>query len=254
MSEQSPAGWYPDPSDESAQRWWDGQRWTAVTRPAGTTGPDPDPAPAQPAREPVQAPRPASPWAPPADDARRPATRPSPPAGPGRRTPDGALLASPWRRLLARILDGLLVGLVTLALGWRFVSELTAAMNRVLGPASGRTTPDLTALLTDGGYLHALAGLTWINLGVSLVYFFAFTYGLQATPGKLALGIRVRSVTGAHPTAWQCLGRTLGLELLSAVPTIGTLYAIVAVLWILWDPQRQGLHDKIARTVVVRRV
>ncbi len=24
-----PAGWYPDPSDPSSQRWWDGQRWTA---------------------------------------------------------------------------------------------------------------------------------------------------------------------------------------------------------------------------------
>ncbi len=25
----APAGWYPDPSDASRQRWWDGARWTA---------------------------------------------------------------------------------------------------------------------------------------------------------------------------------------------------------------------------------
>jgi hypothetical protein len=28
-----PAGWYPDPYRESAQRYWDGERWTAGTNP-----------------------------------------------------------------------------------------------------------------------------------------------------------------------------------------------------------------------------
>lgn len=28
----TPAGWYPDPSDPSAQRYWDGSQWTAQTR------------------------------------------------------------------------------------------------------------------------------------------------------------------------------------------------------------------------------
>jgi hypothetical protein len=28
-----PAGWYPDPFDESDQRYWDGERWTAGTNP-----------------------------------------------------------------------------------------------------------------------------------------------------------------------------------------------------------------------------
>ncbi|MBU2666132.1 DUF2510 domain-containing protein [Actinoplanes bogorensis] len=34
-SQQSaPAGWYADPGSSSAQRWWDGQQWTDVARPA----------------------------------------------------------------------------------------------------------------------------------------------------------------------------------------------------------------------------
>ncbi|MFC6594634.1 DUF2510 domain-containing protein [Kitasatospora paranensis] len=37
MSEQIPAGWYPDPKDTTTEprpeRWWDGQGWTATTRP-----------------------------------------------------------------------------------------------------------------------------------------------------------------------------------------------------------------------------
>ncbi len=33
---QPPPGWYPDPSDESRQRYWDGDRWTTHT---GTESP-----------------------------------------------------------------------------------------------------------------------------------------------------------------------------------------------------------------------
>ncbi|WP_326846239.1 DUF2510 domain-containing protein [Streptomyces kaniharaensis] len=47
MSEQIPAGWYPDPkdtgSDPRPQRWWDGKGWTASTRPAPSDAPTPEP-------------------------------------------------------------------------------------------------------------------------------------------------------------------------------------------------------------------
>ncbi|MFE7530855.1 DUF2510 domain-containing protein [Kitasatospora sp. NPDC057542] len=45
MSEQIPAGWYPDPKDTTSdprpQRWWDGKGWTADTRPAPSDAPAP---------------------------------------------------------------------------------------------------------------------------------------------------------------------------------------------------------------------
>ncbi|MGV9264015.1 DUF2510 domain-containing protein [Kitasatospora sp. NPDC003701] len=48
MSEQIPAGWYPDPKDTTSdprpQRWWDGKGWTADTRPAPSDAPPPEPA------------------------------------------------------------------------------------------------------------------------------------------------------------------------------------------------------------------
>ncbi|WP_405365921.1 DUF2510 domain-containing protein [Kitasatospora sp. NBC_00039] len=51
MSEQIPAGWYPDPkditSDPRPQRWWDGTGWTASTRPAPSDAPPPEPPAAQ---------------------------------------------------------------------------------------------------------------------------------------------------------------------------------------------------------------
>ncbi|MFE7590425.1 DUF2510 domain-containing protein, partial [Kitasatospora sp. NPDC057512] len=55
MSEQIPAGWYPDPKnttgDPRPQRWWDGKGWTADTRPA----PSDAPAPQAPEAEPTAA-------------------------------------------------------------------------------------------------------------------------------------------------------------------------------------------------------
>ncbi|EIC07616.1 Protein of unknown function DUF2510 [Microbacterium laevaniformans OR221] len=34
----APAGWYPDPADPAARRWWDGTQWTAQTAPAPRFG------------------------------------------------------------------------------------------------------------------------------------------------------------------------------------------------------------------------
>ena len=34
LAQQVPAGWYADPSESTAQRWWDGARWTEHVAPA----------------------------------------------------------------------------------------------------------------------------------------------------------------------------------------------------------------------------
>jgi TM2 domain-containing membrane protein YozV len=42
MSEGTPqADWYPDPGGSGRERYWDGDRWTDQTRPAGGTAPPP---------------------------------------------------------------------------------------------------------------------------------------------------------------------------------------------------------------------
>lgn len=74
----------------------------------------------------------------------------------------------------------------------------------------------------------------------------AFWIRKAATPGKMAISARVVDAgTGRRPSTAQAVIRYLGY-LLSAVP-LGLGY-----LWVLWDPKRQGWHDKIAGTVVVR--
>ena len=39
----TPAGWYPDPSDATKQRWWDGSQWTNQQQPAPGYAPPPAP-------------------------------------------------------------------------------------------------------------------------------------------------------------------------------------------------------------------
>ena len=58
-------------------------------------------------------------------------------------------------------------------------------------------------------------------------------------------------------TVGEALRRQLldvGFQVLGAVPIISLLTPVVSVLdklWLLWDPRRQTLHDKVADTVVV---
>jgi len=52
LAQQVPAGWYADPSGATAQRWWDGARWTEHVAPAVR----PYGEPAQPTRVPAGTP------------------------------------------------------------------------------------------------------------------------------------------------------------------------------------------------------
>ena len=51
--------------------------------------------------------------------------------------------------------------------------------------------------------------------------------------------------SGAEPTPWQFVLRYLGYFV--SIITLG-----IGFLWVAFDPRKQGLHDKIASTVVVR--
>ena len=68
----------------------------------------------------------------------------------------------------------------------------------------------------------------------------------QGTPGKLVLGLRIVDAgTGGTPAIGRLVLRYVGY-LVSALP-LGLGY-----LWVLWDRRKQGWHDKMAGTVVVR--
>ena len=82
---------------------------------------------------------------------------------------------------------------------------------------------------------------------IGLVYYLYFwsSYGHGQTLGNRALGIRVVKTTGTELTLTDAFIRYVGLILSCIVVFIG-------VIWVAFDPNKQGWHDKIASTYVVK--
>ena len=67
------------------------------------------------------------------------------------------------------------------------------------------------------------------------------------TPGKILLGLRVVSAkTLSALTVWQAIGRYLGYIL-------STIIIFMGFFWIAFDRRKQGWHDKLAGSVVIKK-
>ncbi len=86
----------------------------------------------------------------------------------------------------------------------------------------------------------------FVNFILPPILVIAFWYYKAATPGKIAVSARiVDAETGERASLGQLIGRYFAY-LLSAVP-LG-----LGFLWIAFDRRKQGWHDKLSGTVVVR--
>jgi uncharacterized RDD family membrane protein YckC len=100
------------------------------------------------------------------------------------------------------------------------------------------------ASIVNGGEM-SLGGEMMANLIGALIVL-SFWVERQGTPGKMVLGLRiVDAETGGVPTFGRFVLRYIGY-LVSALP-LGLGY-----LWAIWDRRRQGWHDKMGGTLVVR--
>lgn len=86
--------------------------------------------------------------------------------------------------------------------------------------------------------------LSWVFPMVAVIVFWV---AKQATPGKMAISAKiVDAKTGAAPSTGQFIGRYLAY-FLSGLP-LG-----LGIFWVAFDGRKQGWHDKLAGTVVVRQ-
>lgn len=98
---------------------------------------------------------------------------------------------------------------------------------------------------TDGTVIAGPADLliNWVFPAIATVLFWTYR---QATPGKIAIGARIVDArTGAPPSTRQLIVRYLGYY-------VSIMPLMLGILWVAFDPRKQGWHDKIAGTVVVR--
>jgi uncharacterized RDD family membrane protein YckC len=101
-------------------------------------------------------------------------------------------------------------------------------------------------------------GFDWLSASTVIVilYFVLMDVSCGATLGKLALGLRVIGPTGSRPTVRESFTRE-AFTVVGAVPYVGPFLALGAWAWIIVTIRssalRQGKHDALAGTLVVRR-
>ena len=85
--------------------------------------------------------------------------------------------------------------------------------------------------------------LNYILPAVAVILFWVYK---SATPGKMALKISiVDAETGGKPSKSQLIGRYFAYYV-SIIPLL------LGIIWVGIDKRKQGWHDKLAGTVVVR--
>jgi uncharacterized RDD family membrane protein YckC len=88
-----------------------------------------------------------------------------------------------------------------------------------------------------------------INLILAVAYFAYFWSSRGQSIGMMPFGFKVRDVaTGQYPTIGKAAlrGFIWWLEFGFTICIIGA----IGWLWMLWDPQKQAIHDKVAGTIV----
>ncbi|HTY02210.1 MAG TPA: RDD family protein [Rhodocyclaceae bacterium] len=132
-----------------------------------------------------------------------------------------------WIRLGATLIDVILVmAITTPLLTWIYGGEYfdSEVANRIVaGPAD---------------FL-----ITWVAPFVAAVWFWR---ARQATPGKMALSLRIVDAgTGGTLSLRQSVIRYFAY-------LVSTLPLCLGFVWIAFDSRKQGWHDKLAGSVVVR--
>ena len=133
-----------------------------------------------------------------------------------------------WRRLVAYLIDYLVVIVGSLVVGF------------VIGVIAGATGAEEI----DGPWLAAIYAAA--IAGYYLYYALMESSSHQATVGKIALGIKVIDLEGNRLTFWRALGRSVA-KIISAI----TLF--IGYIMAAFTKRKQALHDKIANTLVVKR-
>ena len=167
-------------------------------------------------------------------------------------------LAEWWQRLLARLIDDLvlsvLVGPLWLAAFlpvWHRLMQLPS-QSAYVSPAANQAyvnAVNQTMTRALGTFLLVAVAAGVISFGYDWLQ-----HGLWGqTLGKRVMRTRVvRADTRTRISGGAACGRAAVYALVPLVPTAGGIFALLNELWLLWDPQRQCLHDKAARTVVIK--
>jgi uncharacterized RDD family membrane protein YckC len=164
-------------------------------------------------------------------------------------------LAEWWQRLVARLLDGLILALITSPLWIWYFAWYFQNLPADLFATDTTTAPNMSEIMR---LELRLMGMSLLFGLVQAIVYFAYDWFQHAkwgqTIGKRIMKIKVVTVDDRElMTGGAAAKRAAAFTLAPQVPLVGGPFALMDVLWPLWDkPHRQALHDKFAHTIVIK--
>lgn len=154
----------------------------------------------------------------------------------------GTEYAGFWRRLFAYVLDWLTLLMLFSPLKIFMVSDSKSVQEIFIHNFKFPTDiwmPSIDEIIHE----------SWLGIVTSFITFFYFasfeSSRLQATPGKIAIGIRVTDVLGQRLSFWRAAGRYVCKYVTQLTFLIGYIMAG-------FTPKAQALHDELADTLVIK--
>jgi uncharacterized RDD family membrane protein YckC len=144
-----------------------------------------------------------------------------------------------WIRFLGRVIDSIILLVINA------IVRLPLTLMFGIGTMGMRGLGDARGGLIFGPAMAGVLGLSTligIALGAGYEVYFLTAHG--ATPGKMALGLRVIRADGGPISPMLALGRHFALWVSAFILMIGYIMAA-------FDPEKRALHDRICETRVV---
>ena len=137
-----------------------------------------------------------------------------------------------WIRVVAALIDSFWITVVIVPLlFWLYGSGYFAKM----------LDPDLL----NPAPMFAGPGDFVVQYVLPAIVIVLFWIARQATPGKMALSLKIVDAQTLGPiTKGQAIGRYFGYY-------VSIFGLCLGLLWVAFDPRKQGWHDKLAGTVVI---
>lgn len=158
-----------------------------------------------------------------------------------------------WVRVGATLVDTLLVLVITAPFvvlvidgssagpslfGPEALSHPAELMQRLRAMSVGELVSQTDVVSGPWGFL-----IRWVFPPIAIILFWIYR---QATPGKMLFAARVVDAdTGNNLTVGQSIGRYFAYF-------VSSLPLCLGFLWVAFDARKQGWHDKLAGTVVIK--
>ena len=142
-----------------------------------------------------------------------------------------------WRRAMAFFIDKIILFFTSLFILFIGVLSLTLGFMSHYRDMLPERFEELTIIF--------VAVYLFTTISISMFYFTYFHGASGQTPGKMIFGLKVIQSSGEQMTFGLAFLRWVGYIISAFVFYLG-------FIWIAFDKRKQGWHDKIAGTVVIR--